>query len=180
MSLTERVESVVAAIESFCAETGLEHERGLRAGEVVVVLPGEKKLKTVVSLHAGARGLSTVAFVIRHPDEAHERFYRTLLRRNLSLPGLAYAIDDDGDTWVRGIVPLDAVDEHYLDQLFGAVLQAADAPFNELLAIGFLTSMTKEWAWRTSRGEPTHNLEAFRHLLEHRALDDGGAQPDGA
>ena len=34
------------------------------------------------------------------------------------------------------------------------------------LAIGFLTSMRKEWAWRVSRGESTRNLDAFRHLLE--------------
>ena len=46
------------------------------------------------------------------------------------------------------------------------VLEAADAPFNELLVLGFLTSMRKEWAWRISRGESTRNLEAFRHLLE--------------
>ena len=43
---------------------------------------------------------------------------------------------------------------------------AADGPFNELLALGFLESMKKEWAWRISRGESTRNLDAFRHLLE--------------
>ena len=46
------------------------------------------------------------------------------------------------------------------------VLEAADTPFNELLVLGFLTSMRKEWAWRISRGESTRNLEAFRHLLD--------------
>ena len=52
------------------------------------------------------------------------------------------------------------------------VLEAADAHFNELLAIGFLTSMQKEWDWRVSRGESLRNLEAFRSLLDHPA--DGG------
>lgn len=179
--VTPTPDDVVALVERFCTEQELDHERGARPGEVVVVLPGEKKLKTVVSLQATARGLSTVAFVIRNPDEAHERFYRTLLRRNLTMPGLAYAIDDDGDTWVRGVVPLAAVDEDHLDRLLGAVLEAADAPFNELLAIGFISSMRKEWAWRTSRGEPTFNLEAFRHLLEPgaEAKDaEAGAEKD--
>ena len=46
------------------------------------------------------------------------------------------------------------------------VLDAADGAFNELLAMGFLESMKKEWAWRNSRGESTRNLDAFRHLLE--------------
>jgi len=54
----------------------------------------------------------------------------------------------------------------YLDQIFGVVLDASDGAFNELLAMGFLESMKKEWAWRTSRGESTRNLDAFRHLLE--------------
>ena len=46
------------------------------------------------------------------------------------------------------------------------VLEAADSHFNELLAIGFLTSMRKEWDWRVSRGESLRNLEAFRSLLQ--------------
>ena len=77
-----------------------------------------------------------------------------------------------GDVYVTGRVPAAGVDAHYLDQLLGALLQAADAHFNELLAIGFLTSMQKEWDWRVSRGESLRNLEAFRSLLDHSS--DGG------
>jgi hypothetical protein len=55
------------------------------------------------------------------------------------------------------------------------VLTAADEPFNELLALGFLTSMRKEWEWRVDRGESLRNLEAFRHLLE-RPGDPGPAE----
>ena len=69
--------------------------------------------------------------------------------------------------YVTGRVPADGVDAAYLDQLLGALLEAADTPFNELLAIGFLTSMQREWDWRVSRGESLRNLEAFRHLLDH-------------
>ena len=52
-----------------------------------------------------------------------------------------------------------------LDELLGAVLTASDGSFNDLLALGFLSSMRREWAWRLDRGESTRNLEAFRHLL---------------
>ncbi|HEX8971631.1 YbjN domain-containing protein, partial [Oryzihumus sp.] len=90
------------------------------------------------------------------------------LRKNLKLPGLAYGIDRSGDVYVTGRVPLEGVSTAYLDQLFGVVLDAADSTFNELLALGFLESMKKEWAWRISRGESTRNLEAFRHLLEEQ------------
>ncbi|WP_406832425.1 YbjN domain-containing protein [Pedococcus sp. KACC 23699] len=164
-------------LEAYLAEAGIEWEPGARRGEYVVTLPGEKKLKTVASLVAGEGSLSVSAFVIRNPDENHEKFYRYLLRKNLRLPGLAYAIDGSGDVYVAGRLPAAGIDAGYLDQLLGALLDAADSHFNELLAIGFLTSMQKEWDWRVSRGESLRNLEAFRHLLE-RGPD--GASPAGA
>lgn len=158
--------AVSTAIEMFLQDNEIEWEGGARRGEFVVTLPGEKKLRTVTSLLVGERALSVSAFVIRNPDENHERFYRYLLRRNLRLPGLAYSIDAAGDVYVAGRLPLAGVDADFLDQVMGVVLDAADAPFNELLVLGFLSSMRKEWAWRVSRGESLANLEAFRSVLE--------------
>lgn len=152
-------------IEAVCAENDLAWEPGAGKGEYVITLPGEKKLRTVASLTVGDADLRCTAFVIRQPDENHLDFYKFLLRRNLRLPGLAYAIDSSGDVYVTGRVPHAAVDAAYLDQLFGALLHAADEPFNDLLVLGFITSMKKEWDWRVSRGESTRNLEAFKHLL---------------
>jgi hypothetical protein len=156
---------LATTVRAFLDDSEIEWEPGARDGEFVVTLPGEKKLRTVVSLVAGS-DLSISAFVIRNPDENHEAFYRTLLRKNLRLQGVAYAIDNDGDVYLRGEVPTVALDAEHLDQLFGIVLAASDDVFNELLALGFLGSMKKEWAWRVSRGESTRNLDAFRHLLE--------------
>ena len=153
-------------ITDYLTETGIEWEPGARDGEFVVTLPGEKKLRTVVSLVAGDSDLSISAFVIRNPDETHQTFYRSLLRRNLRLPGLAYGIDGSGDVYLTGRVPAAGVDAERLDLILGVVLEAADSPFNELLVTGFLTSMQKEWDWRVSRGESLRNLEAFRHLLD--------------
>ncbi len=158
--------NLVEVVEKFLGDAEVEWEQGAREGEFVLTLPGEKKLKTVASLVAGETHLSVSAFVIRNPDENHQQFYRYLLRKNLRLPGLAYAIDTSGDVYVTGRVPAKGVDAAYLDQLLGVLLEAADSHFNELLAIGFLTSMQKEWDWRVSRGESLRNLEAFRHLLE--------------
>jgi hypothetical protein len=167
-------QEALKVVQAYLEDAGIEHELGGRGGELVVTLPGEKKLKTVASIVVGAQSLSVSAFVVRNPDENHEAFYRYLLRRNLKLPGLAYGIDRSGDVYVTGRVPLEGVSAAYLDQLFGVVLDAADATFNELLALGFLESMKKEWAWRVSRGESTRNLEAFRHLLEGKAGDADG------
>ena len=61
---------------------------------------------------------------------------------------------------------LTVVDEELLDSLLGVVLEAADAPFNELLVMGFISSMRKEWDWRVKNGESLRNLEAFRSILE--------------
>lgn len=147
-------------------EADIEHEVGARDGELVVTLPGEKKLKTVASLVVGERALSVSAFVIRNADENHGEFYRFLLRRNLRLPLLAYSVDSSGDVYVGGRIPLLAVTPQLVDQVLGVLLEAADAPFNELLLLGFRTSMQKEWDWRVSRGESLRNLEAFRSVLE--------------
>ena len=160
------VGEVTAVVRDYLADAGIEFELGGRTGELVVTLPGEKKLRTVVSLMVGRTVTSVSAFVVRNPDENHAAFYRFLLRRNLRMPGLAYAVDGPGDVYVKGEVPNAAVDAAHLDQLLGVVLEAADSPFNDLLVLGFLTSMKKEWAWRVSRGESTRNLDAFRHLLD--------------
>jgi hypothetical protein len=170
------VSDLQGIVEDYLRDTGIEWEHGARDGEFVLTLPGEKKLKTVASLVASAESLSVSAFVIRNPDENHETFYRYLLRKNLRLPGLAYAVDGSGDVYVAGRLPAAAVDAAYLDQLLGVLLEAADAHFNELLAIGFLSSMRKEWDWRVSRGESLRNLEAFRSLLAR----DGDPEPETA
>jgi hypothetical protein len=158
--------AVQESVRQFLDEAGIKWELGRRAGEFIVTLPGEKRLTTLCSLVVGPQSLSISAFVVRNPDENHEAVYAHLLRRNLRLPGLAYGIDKSGDVYVTGRVPLQGVDAAYLDQIFGVVLEATDGAFNELLAMGFLESMKKEWAWRNSKGESTRNLDAFRHLLE--------------
>jgi hypothetical protein len=64
-------------------------------------------------------------------------------------------------------VPVEGVTTETVDRLLGAILSVADSSFNELLTLGFLESMKREWKWRVERGESTRNLEAFRGLLEN-------------
>ena len=153
-------------VRRWLEDSGLEWELGARAGEFVVQLPGEAKLRTTVSLLAGGQGLSASAFVVRRPDENHEAFYRRLLRRNVKLPGVAFALDEAGDVYLVGRLPAEAVTLDGVDRLLGAILATSDGRFNELLALGFLESMRREWRWRVERGESTRNLEAFKHLLD--------------
>lgn len=168
---------VLDLVRTFLDDSGLEWEEGVSDGEVVVSLPGERKLKTVCSIVVREHSLTVLAFVIRNPDENHEEFYRYLLGKNLKLPGAAYAIDKSGDVYVTARLPLASVTDDSLDALFGVILEAADSHFNELLALGFLSSMKKEWRWRIERGESLRNLAAFRRLLE---TETGVAPPEGA
>ena len=81
------------------------------------------------------------------------------------------------DVFVAGRMPAAGVDVDSLDQLLGVVLTACDEPFNELLVMGFLSSMRKEWEWRVSRGESLRNLEAFRGILAGPGDPDPGSAP---
>ena len=155
--------AVADTLRSSLAAAELEFEEP-QPGTFVVVLPGERKLKTTCSLVVGAHSLSLNAFVARRPDENHEAVYRWLLERNTKMYAVAFALDHLGDIFLTGRVPLASITPEEVDRLLGAVLDYSDSAFNTILELGFASSIRKEWAWRRLRGEPTFNLEAFRHL----------------
>lgn len=132
----------------------------------VVVLPGERKLKTTVMLTLGKHGMRVESFVCRKPDENFEGVYKYLLRRNRRLYGVAYTLDNVGDIYLVGRFSADSVTPDELDRLFGQILEAVDNDFNVLLELGFAESIRKEWKWRVSRGESLQNLRAFEHLID--------------
>ena len=150
-------------IEEALRDAELEWESP-RNGTYVVTLPGTRKLSTTCSLSVGRHSLSVNAFVVRCPDENHAAVHRWLLERNTRLYGVSYAIDRHGDVYLAGRLPLAAVTEDEVDRLLGTVLENADGAFNTLLEMGFATAIRREYAWRTSRGESTRNLDAFTHL----------------
>lgn len=160
--------SAADTIRDVLADTGLTWveyppQHG-HQGVFEVDLPGERKLKTTCRLEVGTHALGIHAFVARRPDENHAAVYRWLLERNLKLIGVAFAIDAAGDVYLDGRLPLHAVTHDEVDRILGAVLTYADESFNTILELGFASAIRKEWAWREERGEPTHNLEPFRHL----------------
>jgi len=155
-------------VRAYLADNDLEYDETAE-GLFSFSLPGEKKLQTAVRLDVGGHALGVHAFVCRRPDENHERVYEWLLQRNLRLYAVSFALDRLGDIYLDARLPLAAVDADELDRLLGAVLSAADDSFNTILELGFATSIRKEWDWRRLRGEPTHNLEAFRGWLESEA-----------
>lgn len=137
----------------------------------VLTLPGTRKLITTASVIVGEQILSVVAFVARHPDENHEAVYRWLMRRNARMLAVGFALDELGDIYLVGRMPLGAVTADGIDLIVGAVLDNADESFNTILEMGFASAIRREWEWRTSRGESTANLAAFAHLAEPMATD---------
>ncbi len=163
--------ALAAVVRDYLTENEIEFEQSA-AGLFSFSLPGEKKLQTAVRLDLGAHALGVHAFVCRKPDENHERVWRWLLEHNLRMYAVSFAVDRLGDIYLDGRLPLSSVNPEELDRLLGSVLSYADESFNTILELGFASSIRKEWEWRKLRGEPTHNLEAFRGWLE--SGDDPG------
>ncbi|MFE4331540.1 YbjN domain-containing protein [Streptomyces sp. NPDC056831] len=164
-AVTTQVAQVAQIIEATLKDAELEWESP-EPGSYVAKLPGTRKLSTTCSLRVGKHSLSLNAFVVRHPDENDAAVHRWLLERNLRLFGVSYAIDQLGDIYLVGKLPLSVVTPQELDRLLGTVLEAADGSFNTLLELGFASAIRKEYEWRVSRGESTRNLDAFTHLTQ--------------
>lgn len=131
----------------------------------MVTLPGETKLQTHCALIIGDHTLSINAFVIRKPDTHEDVVHKWCMTKNAAMYGIAFAINELGDIYLVGRLPLAAVNAQEIDRLIGSVLQYSDSSFNQLLELGFADAIRREWAWRVSRGESLANLEAFKHLV---------------
>ena len=151
-------------IEEFLDSHHLEYDQ--RDGNTfLITLPGEKKLQTHCALIVGDHSLSINAFVIRKPDENEGAVHAWCMAKNAGMYGIAFAINELGDIYLVGRLPLAAVRDREIDRLVGAVLQYSDSSFNPLLELGFANSIRREWAWRLNRGESLANLDAFKHLI---------------
>jgi hypothetical protein len=144
-------------------ELGLASESP-QPGAYLVRLEGQHKLATMTWLIAQSHSLHVEAFFCRKPDENHEAFYRFLLERGSKMFGVHFALDPVGDVYLVGRLPLTAITAEEIDRLLGCVLSYSDENFDQALMIGFASSIRREWAWRTKRGESLANLQAFARL----------------
>ena len=95
-------------VDATLRESGLEYERPARQ-QFVVNLPGTRRLKTACWLSVGEHAMSVEAFVMRKPDENAEQVYRYLLEHNTRMYAVAWSVDDSGDVYLSGKLPLVAV-----------------------------------------------------------------------
>jgi hypothetical protein len=161
--------AIAAALDSL--EIGYENPR---PGAYLVKLAGQHKLATMTWLIAGTHSLHVEAFFCRQPDENHAAFYRFLLERSGGMYGVHFALDRSGDVYLVGRLPLEGISTDEIDRILGCVLSYSDENFDPALMLGFASSIRKEWAWRTKRGESLANLRAFARLA---GPEHGGAAP---
>jgi hypothetical protein len=162
--MSTEADRIARVVATALADAGIEH-RSPAAGQFLSTLPGTRRLQTHCWLVVRAHALFVQAFVCRRPDENHDEVYRFLLQRNARLYGVHYMLDRIGDIHLVGRIPLQAVTADEVDRLLGQVLEAADGDFNTLLELGFASSIRREYAWRSERGESVANLQAFEHLF---------------
>ena len=158
-------EDLAAVVRDALVDREIEFEEA-QPGAFLCKLPGSHKLATMTWLVVGAHSLHVEAFFCRKPDENHAGFYRWLLERNARMFGVSFAVDNLGDVYLTGRLPLSAITTDDIDRILGSVLTYSDEWFDKALELGFASSIRKEWDWRVKRGESLRNLEAFARFAD--------------
>lgn len=102
-----------------------------------VRLRGEEKEFTTIWLTLGQRTLQYETYFMPAPEEHHAELYEFLLRRNLRLFGMRFAIGPEDAVYLAGQMPLVAVDEDELDRIVGATYAYAEQWFRPAMRIGY-------------------------------------------
>ena len=114
-------------------------DRGEEAGEPrwYVRMAGEDKDHITIWLTLGQRTLRYEAYVMPAPEENHAAVYEMALRRNERLVGAHFAIGIEDALFLRGELPLIALNESELDRVVGSVYAYVEQCFRGLLLLGF-------------------------------------------
>jgi hypothetical protein len=102
-----------------------------------VRLRGEQKDTFTVWFTLRQRTLHYETYVMPAPEENHERFYEHLLRRNLKLFGVAFAIGEEDAVFLVGQLPVSCVDPDELDRILGSMYAYVEQFFRPALRIGY-------------------------------------------
>jgi hypothetical protein len=113
----------------------VEHDERDGVDRWFVRVAGEEKSVFSIWFHLQQRALHVETYVAPAPMERHAEAYEYLLRRNLSLRGLAFAIGDEDAFYLVGSVPLLDVSDDELDRLLGSVYAYVEQHFRPLVRI---------------------------------------------
>jgi hypothetical protein len=113
----------------------VDREPGMRRW--YVRMRGEEKDTFTLWLTVGQRTLQYETYVMPAPEENHARFFEHLLRRNLTFDSMAFAIGAEDAVFLRGQLPIDAVDAGELDRILGETYVYVERCFRPAMRIGF-------------------------------------------
>ena len=126
------------------AEHPLVAEAQRVPGEVprwYVRLSGEQKDAIAIWLTLRERTLHYESYVLPAPEENHAAFYEQLLRRNLKLYGLTFAIGAEDGVYLVGQRSATDVDDDALDWIVGTMYHTVEQCFRPALRIGFASRL---------------------------------------
>ena len=98
---------------------------------------GVEKEFTTIWITLGQRTLRYETYVMPAPEENAAQLYESLLRRNEKLVGAHFSIGIEDAIFLRGELPLSALNEPELDRVVGTLYQTVEQVFQGLLRIGF-------------------------------------------
>ncbi len=92
---------------------------------------------TTVWFSIGERTIGFEAYLLPSPPHGHADVYRLCLHRNWRSWPASIALDERGDIFVVGRIPLGQVNTASLDRAVGAVYELVELSFRPLLRAGF-------------------------------------------
>lgn len=98
---------------------------------------GDVKDLYTIRFDLGQRTLHYETFVLPAPEENHAAFHEQLLRRNLDLYGLSFAIGEEDAVFLVGQLGVGSIDHGELDRVLGTVYATVERCFRPALRVGF-------------------------------------------
>lgn len=137
----EELAKLSAIIDSW---TGAQRENGVVADvEVhpedrrwIVRIRGEEKVLVTVWLTLRERTLHYETYFMPAPEENVAECYEYLLRANLALFGMRFAIGGEDAIYLVGQMPLSALEESELDRIVGSIYAYSERYFAPAMSIG--------------------------------------------
>jgi hypothetical protein len=102
-----------------------------------VRMKGEEKTTTTVWLTLRQRTLHYETYFMPAPEENVAACYEYLLRANLGLFAMRFAIGPENAIYLVGQMPLVAIDDDELDRIIGASWAYSERYFRPAMAIGY-------------------------------------------
>ncbi len=110
---------------------------GTHEGRPGIRMRQESRDATTVWFDVGERTVGYEAYLLPRPRSNPEDVYRLCLARNYRSWPVAISIDDRGDLFIRGRIPLSDLSRARLEEAVGAVYQMVELSFRALVRAGF-------------------------------------------